>query len=297
MSDRPDPPSDATPEDAFALIGNETRAAILRTLGETPYDGVSFSELREAVDPGMDSGQFNYHLSQLTGEFVDRSEDGYTMRAEGLTLYRLIRAGSVNRRTTRDPFSAGFDCYYCGAPVEGSYDDGAFRLRCPDCEHVYSHTHVPPSAVETDDREGLLDRIDQYNRQEMLACARGVCQTCVNPLETGFVPGDSVWTAGSARLDVFVSTECDHCGAGHYMSTGLALLYHPEVVSFLHGHGVDVTCVRHWELEWAMTDHHLTVRSTDPWEVALSVPCEDETLELVVDEDLSVEATRIASPE
>jgi hypothetical protein len=41
-----------------------------------------------------------------------------------------------------------------------------------------------------------------------------------------------------------------------------------------------------------MTDRYLTVRSTDPWEVALSIPCEDETLELVVDEDLSVDATR-----
>lgn len=285
-------PVDAAPEDAFALIGNETRASILRALGERPHEGVSFSELREAVDPGMDSGQFNYHLSQLTGEFVDRGEDGYTMRAEGLTLYRLIRAGSVNRRVSLDPFEIGLDCYFCGTPVEGHYDEGSFELHCPGCEHVYSHTQVPPSAVETGDRTDVLARVDQYNRHEMLAYARGVCPICVSALEFEFMPGEEVWTDGSGRLDVFVGCHCDHCGSSQFMSVGLAHLYHPAVVSFFHDHGVDLTSRPHWEIEWAMTDRHLTVRSTDPWEVALSIPCDEEILELVVDGDLSVEATR-----
>jgi len=288
------PPVEAgpDPEDAFALVGNETRAAILRALGERPHEGVSFSELREAVDPAIDSGQFNYHLSQLTDQFVDRDEDGYTMRAEGLALYRLIRAGTVNRRASVEPFEVGLDCYFCGAPVEGEYEDGTFELRCPGCEHVYAHTQLPPSTVETGDTGDLLERVDQYNRHEMLAYAREICPTCVSPLETEFVPGEDVWSEGSERFDVFVASECDHCGANHYMSVGLAVLYRPEVVAFFHDHGVDVTSRPHWEIEWAMTDERLTVRSTDPWEVALSIPCEDERLELVVDDDLSVEATR-----
>ncbi|MFB6139637.1 MAG: winged helix-turn-helix domain-containing protein [Halosimplex sp.] len=293
MTDDSDGPADTEPEDAFALIGDETRAGILRALGEDPHEGVSFSELRERVDPEIDSGQFNYHLSKLVGQFVDRGEEGYTMRAEGLALYRLIRAGSVNRRASLDPFDAGFDCHFCGTGVEGSYADGAFELRCPGCDHVYSHTHVPPRAVEAGDAEDLLDRVARYNRHEMFAHARGVCPTCVNALETGFVPGEEVWIEGSESLDVFVRTACDHCGARYYMSVGLALLSHPEVVSFFRDRGVDLSDRRHWELEWAMTDRHLTVRSTDPWEVALSIPCEDETLELVVDDSLTVvEATR-----
>jgi DNA-binding transcriptional ArsR family regulator len=287
------PPADAAPEDAFALVGNETRAAILRALGERPHEGIAFSELRERVDPEMDSGQFNYHLSQLTGEFVDRDEDGYTLRSEGLALYRLVRAGSANRRASLDPFEIGLDCYFCTTPVEGYYDEGAFELRCPGCDHVYSHTQVPPSAVETGDRRDVLERVDQYNRHEMLAHARGVCPTCVNALETEFVPGEAVWSEGSDRFDAFVGTDCGNCGASHYMSVGLAVLYHPAVVSFFHDHGVDVTSRPHWEFEWAMTDRHLTVRSTDPWAVELAVPCGDETLELVVDGDLSVEAARV----
>ncbi|WP_164471844.1 winged helix-turn-helix domain-containing protein [Halosimplex salinum] len=282
----------ADPEDAFALVGNETRAAILRALGETPHEGVSFSDLRERVDPDIDSGQFNYHLSQLTGQFVDDDDEGYTLRAEGLALYRLIRAGTVNRRASVEPFEVGLDCYFCDAPVEGEYEDGTFELRCPDCEHMYSHAQFPPSTVETGDTSDLLDRVDQYNRHKMLAYARDVCPICVSPLDTEFVPGEDVWSEGSERFDVFVSTDCEHCGASHYMSVGLAVLYHPAVVAFFHDHGVDVTSVPHWELEWAMTDEYLTVRSTDPWEVALSVPAGDETLELVVDEELTVGARR-----
>ncbi|MFH5797758.1 hypothetical protein [Haladaptatus sp. CMAA 1911] len=39
---------------------------------------------------------------------------------------------------------------------------------------------------------------------------------------------------------------------------------------------------------FAVTDRHLTVRSTDPWEVALRVTLDGDALELVVDEDLRV---------
>ena len=59
------------PADAFALIGNETRLAILEALWAADERPVSFSELRRAV--GMrDSAQFNYHLQKLTGHFVTR---------------------------------------------------------------------------------------------------------------------------------------------------------------------------------------------------------------------------------
>ena len=283
---------DAHPEDAFALVGNETRAAILRTLGETPHEGVSFSDLRSRVDPDIDSGRFNYHLSQLTGQFVEQDDDGYTLRSEGVTLYRLIRAGSVNRSATVDPFEIGLDCYFCDAAVEGEYEDGTFELRCPGCDHVYSHTQLPPSAVESADTEDLLELVDQYNRHRMLAHARGVCPTCVNPLDVAFVPGDEVWSEGSDRLDVFVKSTCDNCGGRHYVTVGLAMLYEPTVVAFFEEDGVDVTRVPHWELEWAMTDEYLTVRSTDPWEVTLDIEHGDERLELVVDESLSVEAQR-----
>ena len=97
------PMDQRAPADAFALVGNETRAEILRVLGEEPWAGLSFSELRSRVDPDLDSGQFNYHLQQLVGQFVRHTDDGYEMRPAGVTLYRTIRAGIFSRTATVDP--------------------------------------------------------------------------------------------------------------------------------------------------------------------------------------------------
>lgn len=286
--DHTDTAAGPAPEEAFALIGNGTRADILRVLGQEPYTGLSFSELRSRVDEGIDSGQFNYHLQQLIGTFVADTEAGYVLRAEGVGLYRAIRSGAFTGRATIEPFTFGLDCYFCGAPVEASYEDGAFEMECSGCDHTYAHTHAPPSAIEAGDPEAALDRIDRYNRHEMLACIEGVCPVCVNPLSVSFIPGEEGWSDGAERFDVFVRYACDHCGHEQFLTVGLSLLYDPELICFGREHGVDLTAVPHWELEWAMTDHHTTVRATDPWEVTLSVPLGDETLELVVDESVTV---------
>jgi DNA-binding transcriptional ArsR family regulator len=277
-----------TAEDAFGLLGNELRAEIMRVLGESPHEGLSFSELRTRVDEGVDSGQFNYHLQKLVGPFVENTDDGYVLRAPGLALYRAIRSGAFNRRVTVEPFDAGFDCYFCSTPVEASYDDGSFRLVCPGCDHLFASTMLPPSAVSEADETELLARVDQYNRHQMLVASRGVCPICVNPMELEFVPSEEVWSEGSERLDVFVHWGCDHCGRQQYMTVGLALLYHPALTSSFYEHGVDLTSVNHWELEFVLSDEHTTVRSRDPWEVAVAVTLEGLTLELVVDEELNV---------
>lgn len=290
-----DPDDETQPADAFALVGNETRAEILRVLGEDPWSGLSFSELRSRVDPEMDSGQFNYHLQQLVGQFVRQTEDGYEMRPAGATLYRTIRAGTFNRRASVEPFAAGFDCYFCGSAVEASYDDGMFGLTCSGCGHVYSRTMAPPSAVEGVGQDELLARIDQYNRHHMLAFARGVCPICVNGVDREFISGEEAWTEGAERFDLLVHNSCDHCGNQHYMTVGLALLYRPPLVCFFHERGLDVASVPHWELPFVMTDHDVTVRSRGPWEVALETTRDGDRLELVVDEDLTFLEQRVVT--
>lgn len=291
MSDGDGEAAGLTPEDAFGLLGNEIRAEIVRVLGEPPHEGLSFSTLRARVAEDLDSGQFNYHLQQLVGSFVEDTDDGYVLRRPGLSLYRAIKAGSFSRSATVAPFAAGFDCYFCGTAVEAAYEDGFFTLTCPGCDHVYSSTMVPPSAVEGADHGDILDRVDQYNRHRMHLVARGVCPVCVNGLEPSFVAGEEVWSEGSERLDVVVSLACDHCGRQAHMPVGMALLYHPTLISFFYDHGIDLTSVNHWELGWAIADEDTTVRSRDPWTVALAVTLDGITLELVVDEDLTITET------
>jgi DNA-binding transcriptional ArsR family regulator/uncharacterized Zn finger protein len=277
-------------EEAFALIGHRLRAEVLRVLGEHPHEGLSFSELRERVDADVDSGQFNYHLRKLVGHFVEQGEDGYVLRPAGLALYRAIRSGTFTQRVALEPLEVGFDCYHCGSAVEVTLEDGWLEMTCSGCGHVYTTSRLPPSAVEGD-RDSLLARLDQYNRHRYLAATHGVCPVCASELSLEFVRGEELDAEGADRHEAFVRRHCSHCGRTQYLPVGMTLLYHPVVVSFYHDHGRDLTTVPHWNLEWAMTDDSLTVRSADPWAFELRVPCDDEVLEVVVDDELSVVAS------
>ncbi|MCH7660071.1 MAG: helix-turn-helix transcriptional regulator [Euryarchaeota archaeon] len=76
------------PEEAFALLGNETRVAIIRELG-TADDPRSFSDLHAAVGV-RDSGGFNYHLQKLVGSFVRRTDEGYELSGAGERIHESV---------------------------------------------------------------------------------------------------------------------------------------------------------------------------------------------------------------
>ncbi|MFC7226195.1 helix-turn-helix domain-containing protein [Salinirubellus salinus] len=279
-------------ETAFSLVGNETRAEILRVLGEDPWEPASFSDLRSAVDPDIDSGQFNYHLQQLVGVFVERTDEGYRLRSRGATLYRTLRAGTFTRSPDVAAFDAGFDCHFCGGRPEARYGDGTFDLECPDCGHLYTHSMAPPSTFEdVPTPEDLLDRVDSYTRHQVLAYARGVCPHCVTGLDVSLVDAEDVWTESAGDLTLFARYHCPHCDNRHFVSLGMALLSYPALVAFCYERGLDVTSVPHWELEFVATDRTVTVHSRDPWEVSLAVALEGDRLELVVDDSLEVVET------
>lgn len=69
--------------EAFSLLGNEDRLAILEVViqakhhDSAPYP-LSFSTLRDAVAI-RDSGRFSYHLQELTGHFLTRTPAGYAL--------------------------------------------------------------------------------------------------------------------------------------------------------------------------------------------------------------------------
>lgn len=277
-------------EDAFALVGDEIRAEIVRTLGdarvaERSRPVLSFSELRSRTGVEVDSSRFNYHLQKLVGHFVERTDEGYRMRPEGRELYQTLRAGTFDRRASPRSVEVGLDCYYCGAAVEATFEDGVATVRCPECEYLYDTAATPPAV---DDEAAALASVSLFTHHEHLAFARGVCSNCANALDAQFVPPAEVPFPGADRHEVYVYRPCDHCGDQRFLSVGEALLADTGLVSFCYERGLDVLSTPLWELEFAATDRYVTVRSTDPWEVALRVSLAGDALELVVDEDLTV---------
>jgi DNA-directed RNA polymerase subunit RPC12/RpoP len=294
MTDRPGETGrtdrEAAPEDTFSLISTETRVEIVRALGDARGDSeappvVPFADLRAGLPGRMDSSKFNYHLQQLVGHFVEDVEDGYRLRPEGWTLYRTLEAGTLDYRQSFEHIDAGFACFFCNTDVEAAYTDGEFRVDCPGCGYQYdSTTRVPAAAVDDDT---LLSQIDRYNRHKRLAFVTGVCPTCAAGVESGVLaPEDAPFD--EARRTVYVHYGCDRCGNQELLSVGEALLHDPGVVAFCHEQGLDYSETPVWEIEFAATDRFVSVNARDPWEVVLRVPGEDETLELVVDDSVTV---------
>lgn len=282
-----------TPEDAFAILGNEYRARIIYTLGdaqgiEGPRPAMSFSELYAAADADVATSQFNYHLQKLVGPFIDKTDEGYRLRHEGVKLYRTILAGTYTTESLSvEPIDVGVSCYYCSAPIEATYRDRRVTIACSSCDRQYSDTTMPPSLVDADE-DALLERIDQHVRHRILAFSKGVCSVCASGLRTQFLTPDEIAAPGFGELGVFVHRACEHCGAQQYMSVGLSLLYNARLIAFFEERGLDVTMTPIWELEFAMTDRFVDVRSIDPWEVALALQRDGDELELIVDDDLNV---------
>lgn len=281
---------------AFELIGNETRARILSTLGtvrdsEEGPPVLSFSELREIVDADINSSRFNYHLQQLVGRYVRQTDDGYQMRPAGMLLYRTMRAGTITEALTLPPVDVGVDCYRCGGELIADPEFGEFWIRCSDCDHFYDMVMAPPGTVNEGAGTELLDRLDQYNRQKRMAFTRGICPICMGQVGQRVTRLDEYPYTETELIDHHVHWWCDHCGNRMFASIGMAVVDYPEVLSFFDSQGVDLRDRLVWECDFAMTDRTLTVRSTEPWEGSLVVTHDATKLELVLDSDLSVVET------
>lgn len=125
---------DADPTDALAMLGDETRIEILRTLADAD-EPLPFSELRQRAGVD-DAGRFNYHLSKLREYFVREEGGGYTLRHAGS---RVIAAAGVADQsgTGREPTAAEVD----GSGSGDSGDDECPVCGEENCERLF-HVHL-----------------------------------------------------------------------------------------------------------------------------------------------------------
>jgi len=124
--------------EAFELLGNETRLAILLVLWEA-YDptandnAVSFSELYDRVEYDT-TANFSYHLDKLEGHFVRKTDDGYVLRRGGRNIVQAIIAGTGLEDPTFEPTEIDASCEICGAPTAVTYEHERAYQICTECE-------------------------------------------------------------------------------------------------------------------------------------------------------------------
>lgn len=301
-----------TPDDAFAVLGNETRMSILQSLAEA-NEPLSFTELRERVGVS-DSGQFNYHLDKLVGHFLADTENGYELRRAGARIIEAIVSGAVTESPEIEPTEVEWPCSQCGAPVEVSYQQEWVALSCTECPGMYGSelaagesapdeqlTHgylgglnLPPAAVQGRDPTDVVRTAIKWDFLERLATSSGICPRCSAPMERTLTvcdehdADDGLCEACGTRNQVTYEATCQNCPLRNVGPLPSGLQANTDVIDFLTDHGINPLSPTQaqWETVADMWEEELV--SFDPFEARLTYTLEGDVLAFTVDEYLNV---------
>jgi len=273
-----------SPEEAFGLVGHELRIAVLRELSGADGQRLSFSELRERVGE-RDSGKFNYHLSKLEGRFVAKTDDGeYALTYPGHRVVDAIHDGALHRRDGVDGEPLSGSCPDCASGVAFTYDTlKGGRVACVDCGRRYLRHPFDPGGLVDRSGDELGRAFDRVARAAWARAQDDICPVCTGHVDQWVredAPPKAVAVRGHA---VTVGLDCQQCSYHGNVPPGALLLSHPAVQGFCYEHGVDLRERPLWELPFVVDPDAVTVRSEDPWEVAVTVQAGDAEREAVID--------------
>jgi hypothetical protein len=293
-----------SPEDVFALLGNETRVGILRALWEAhdpaaPTSAVPFSELSDRVGAD-DTGNFNYHLGKLTGHFVRRTDEGYELTAPGFRIVRAVVAGGVTGDPTLPPTPVDATCGRCESPVEMTYEDGLTWVRCTTCEGYWPQRGgeifgfgLPPEGLRDRDPDEILRATVAYAIHRFETMSDGVCPECGAAVDASLAAcddhetDDGVCDTCGSFFQGVVTYVCGSCKFAWRCPSYAPVSAHPAVVSFYDDHGIE-----HVPATWEGVRRGLGWReeplATDPPSLRLTVACRGDRLHLVLDEAATV---------
>jgi hypothetical protein len=306
-----------SPEEAFAILGNETRIEILRTLGEA--DGpVTFTELRDRV--GIRQGsQFNYHLDKLVGHFVRKTDDGYALRPAAERVIEAVLSGLVTNPVNLPPTPIDRPCPFCGETVLASYYAENLMLLCPGCPGRYAlgnlpglgfppeeygylgRLPLPPAGIQSRSLEAAWRSAWIWANLEFISMSTGVCPRCSGSPEYEIVVCDSHPEEGFcedcgtrfAVLGLAICRTCNYEVGGQF---SLFLMDSLELLAFLAANGrnpVSPDDETPPKLNTVHTEYAEEVLSTEPFEARFTFTIGDDALTLTVDDDLTVvESTR-----
>jgi hypothetical protein len=280
----------------LALLGNETRMGIVRTLWDDfqfeayvteNRDGTPYSDLFDAADTD-DSGNFNYHLRQLDGVLVADRDDGYVLTPLGYNLMRSIgryddfEYATVDERAVDDP------CPFCDGTLVVEYSREVLSVRCRDCGGLasggnFTFVEVPSTGAGALDVTELLDAATLAMFEKVRSASRGICWDCRGAMDrsVGVCEGhdtgpDGTCGACDLRFATDVSAVCENCGN---RGQGPALEYAvaaPGVAAFFDRFGLGPGTAGPWGYRLAaMGTASETVRETDPVTVDVTFEHED----------------------
>lgn len=307
--------------EAFALLANETRLAILLALWEfhepgSEDSGVTFSDLYDRIDYD-NPGNFSYHLKQLEGQFIQKrqADEKYELRNTGLDIVQSVIAGAGVQDTSMDPIEIDRECYLCGASTVVSYEDGTVFLACTKCEGMMARDDFPegwlhrarfhPAGVADRSADELIAAAEVAAHRHIRTMFEGLCSSCSGPVDASLIvcddhDSDGVCSTCGRVFAYMTEFECRVCKDFHGTTPEVVSVFHPAVIAFYYDHGISprwhadeydgLTYVGGEEPE-----HETNIVSEDPPQVEVTISLGEENLRVTFDETVTViDATREA---
>jgi DNA-binding transcriptional ArsR family regulator len=301
----PDESTSLAPDEAFDVLGSETRLQVLQVLAEA--DGpLTYSELFDRI-AYEDSANFTYHLDKLLGHFVRKTDEGYVPRLAGQRVVEAIFSGVVTDAPVVERTDVEMSCMYCGGPTEMAYYDEVAVVYCQECEgrigerglaeewpisasDIVGYVSIPPAGVYDRSATEILDAAGVWTVAGVQAIVRGVCPQCSATIERSprvcgdHDDADEFCEHCKHRFAVSVDVVCTNCPFTTKSPYPTHALGNVDLMSFMTGHGIDPFASDAFHLR-SCTEELL---STDPLRARYTFTTDGDALTLTVDKDLNV---------
>ncbi|MFP8953304.1 winged helix-turn-helix domain-containing protein [Natrialbaceae archaeon A-arb3/5] len=290
-------PDEEDAAEAFGLLADPTRIAILRAFAEAldrielgtdePMPVLSFSDVYDRVEIDSTS-QLSYHLEKLDGTYLRRTDEGWQFTFAGESVVRLFLSGAYAGDVEFEPVDLEETCPFCDADaLRVVVDDLALLRECTDCGRRMDGMHVTPAQVRGRSAESLLASAKADRAALFWRFREDICDECGGAIDVEFHDrsgAESVveWTARA---------RCRECWRTVHGPPSLWLATHPASIAFHWDHGVDVRSFGFRELIDRLERGDWRTDRVDADEYVVTYRLDSSELRLTIDDELSVRRT------
>lgn len=286
--------------DIFRLLSDDTRVDILRAVAVAQYEleqvgsgaaQLAFSEIYDYVEV-ENTSKLSYHLGELTGTYLRKSDDGYSLSHAGERIVRFILSGNYEQPNSFGPESIPGTCIFCGEDsLEARLSHQFFRIDCTRCDQQVMGQPITPAQARTRDNDDLIRSVQLRSAEDYRQIRRGMCPECGAHLSAEII---EIPESPLPDSDSFVVTSsCDECLREYNSPLTYTVVHHPASIAFHWDHGIDVTSRGIWEFHDRVYDGRWTSKqvASDPNEYEVVLRHGDDAVRLHLDSSAAVNRT------
>ncbi|MFU8868921.1 ArsR family transcriptional regulator [Natronococcus sp.] len=249
-----------------------------------PFPALPFSAVYDRVDVDSTS-KLSYHLEQLDGTYLRRTDDGWTFTFAGDSIVRLVLSGAYAGEVEFDPVPVETPCPICGADrLCVVVEDRLLFRECGDCDRRMGGLPVTPAQVEGRDVDTVLSSATTRMVTRYWRFRENACPDCGGAVGIEFQESATSVDA----LEWTAVGRCRQCRRSIHGPPSIWLATHPASIAFHWDRGIDVRTFGFCELTERVTTGQWGTDRTGPHEYRVTYRLEDAELRLTVDDTLSV---------